>query len=172
MARFDKPATTTLRGSVLSVDIPEPDIVFRAVAVHFEEMRRGPFSFARHSRHRLVALLDRIPCLDNFDSGEDVARGWWVSFDLDISSPIAWRVVARLGLLLNTPCSSKRMAIAFKPVPQEDITGISGSAAVPPVFRWEITATGAGLDPNDVARWLRENLPAPLEDEEAWTEEE
>ena len=165
MARFDKPVTVsqTLRGGVLSVDIPEVDIVFRAVAVHFEEMRRAPAGLSRYSRQRLVALLARIPCLDNFDCGEDLARHWWVSFDLDISSPIAWRVVARLGLLLNTPCSSKRMSVGFKPLPQEDTTE---------TMRWEIASTAAGLDPNDVARWLRENLPQPLEDEEAWSEEE
>ena len=165
MARFDRPAilSQTLRGGVLSVDIPEADIVFRAVAVHFEEMRRAPGSLPRSSRQRLVALLARIPCLDNFDSGEGLAQHWWVSFDLDISSPIAWRVVAKLALLLNTPCSSKRMSVGFKPRPQEDTTE---------TMRWEIASAAPGLDPNDVARWLRENLPQPLEEESAWMEEE
>jgi hypothetical protein len=165
MARFDKPVivSQTLRGGVLSVEIPEPNIVIQAVAVHFEEMRRAPSAVTRSNRQRLVALLARIPCLGNFDSGEDLARHWWVSFDLDISSPIAWRVVAKLGLLLNTPCSSKRMSVGFKPRPQEDTTE---------TMRWEIATTAAGLDPNDVARWLRENLPQPLEEQGAWEEDE
>jgi hypothetical protein len=159
MARFDKPWTQNLRGATLTVESPTPETLFRAIASQLVELRRSSSATSRAGRQRLISLLEQIPCLDNLDSGETELACWWISFDLEMFSPIAWRVVRKLGVLLNTPCSSKRMSVTFRPVPQE------GSETL----RWEIASTAPELDPADVARWLRDNLPQPMDEEAAWT---
>src|SRR2546426_10870271 len=111
MARFDKPWTQSLRGATLSVESPTPETLFRAIATQLVESRRSSTPALRQNRQRLITLLDQIPCLDNFDCGEADSDCWWVSFDLDISSPVAWRVIYKLGLLLNTRCSSKLLSV-------------------------------------------------------------
>jgi len=158
MARFDKPWTQSLRGATLTVGSPTPETLFRAIATQIVESRRCSTASLRSARQRLVSLLDQIPCLNDFDSGETHSQCWWISFHLEISSPIAWRVVRKLGLLLNTPVSSKHMPVTFRPVPQEAAE----------TFQWEICSTAPELDPAEVARWLRENLPESLEDESSW----
>ena len=163
MARFDKPWTESLRGATLTVKSPAPETIFRALATQLVELRRSSTAVSRQGLQRLITLLDQLPCLDNFDSGEAESQCWWISFELDTGSPIAWRVVRELGLLLNTRCSSKLFCIVFKPLPHE------GDCAN---VRWEICSTAPGLDPAEVARWLRENLPQPMNEESAWVEEE
>ena len=163
MARFDKPWTQSLRGATLSVESPTPETLFRAIATQLVESRRSSTPALRQNRQRLITLLDQIPCLDNFDCGEAEFECWWVSFDLDISSTIAWRVIYKLGLLLNTRCSSKLLSVTFKPLPRDGATQ---------ALRWEIASTAPGVDPTEVARWLRENLPQAMSDEAAWVEEE
>src|SRR6476660_8374352 len=157
MARFDKPWTQSLRGATLTVGSPTPETLFRAIATQIVESRRSSTASLRSARQRLVSLLDQIPCLNDFDSGETDSQCWWISFHLEITSPIAWRVVRKLGLLINAPVSSKRMPVTFRPVPQEGAE----------TFHWEICSTAPELDPAEVTRWLRENLPEPMEDEGA-----
>jgi len=162
MARFDKPWTQNIRGATLTVESPTPETLFRAIATELVGLRRSSTGICRQGRQRLLAVLEQISCLDNFDTGEADSQCWWVSFELDTSSPIAWRVVHKLGVLLNTRCSSKHLPVIFKPVPQE-----SGET-----LRWEIASTAPGLDAGEIARWLRDNLPAQMDDESAWAGEE
>jgi hypothetical protein len=158
MARFDKPWAPSLRGATLTVDSPTPETLLRAIATQIVESRRSCTASSRRARERLVSLLQQIPCLTNFDSGETLSQTWWLQFDLDTSSPIAWRVVRKLGHLLNTNSSSKRMPLTFRPVPVENSDAL----------RWEICSVAPECDPADVCHWLREQLPRPIEDETAW----
>jgi len=158
MARFDKPWIENLRGATLTVQSPTPDTLFRAIATQIVESRRSSTVSSRKARQRLMALLEQIPCLKNFEDGETLSATWWVQFDLDTTSPIAWRVIRKLGRLLNTNCSSKRMPITFRPVPIESTEHL----------RWEICSTAPECEPADVCNWLREQLPHRMEDETAW----
>lgn len=159
MARFDKPWAPSLRGATLTVDSPTPETLFRAIATQIVESRRSSTPSLRAAQQRLVKLLQQIPCLGNFESGETISQTWWLQFDLDTSSSIAWRVVHRLAVLLNTNCSSKRMPLTFRPIPIANTDHL----------RWEISSTAPECDPADVCHWLREQLPRSMEDESAWT---
>ena len=173
MARFDKPYTETLRGATLTVKSPEPETIFRAMATQLVELRRGSATISLDHRQRLISLLEQIPCFDNFDSGEADGECWWLRFDLDLSSSLAWPVIRKLGSLLNTRCCSRFLTVVFKPMPIEDAPDRSAlSPTAPSVMRWEISSTAPGLDPNEIARWLRENLPQAVDDESAWLAEE
>jgi hypothetical protein len=162
MARFDKPWMDNVRGATLSVKAPEPETLFRALAASLGQMGRPSTGVSRQNRQRLVSLLDQIPCLDNVDSGETESQLWYVGFDLDLSSPIAWKVVRKLGLLINTDGSSQQFLVVFMPLPLPGVTE---------TMRWEITSTAPGQDPADVARWLRENFPQGFDEEAAWLAE-
>src|SRR5580765_2265817 len=97
MARFDKPWIENLRGATLTVQSPTPDTLFRAIATQIVESRRSSTTSSRKARQRLMTLLEQIPCLRNFEDGETLSATWWVQFDLDTSSAIAWRVIRKLG---------------------------------------------------------------------------
>src|SRR5438477_11682642 len=158
MARFNNPWTQNIRGAPLTVKSPTPETLFRAIATQLVGLRQSAVGTSRQARQRLLSLLEKIPCLDNFDSGEAESECWWISFELNTSSPLAWRVVHKLGVLLNTRCSSKHLPVIFKPVPQESSENL----------RWEIASTAPGLDAGEIARWLRDNLPSHMDDETAW----
>ncbi len=134
----------------------------RLLAAHLQALRRSPVGPLRRGRQQLVALLSQVPCLSQFDSGEADSGRWWVSFELDINSRIAWRVVSKLGLLLNRQSGERLLPTVFRPIPGEWPAK---------AMRWEIASTAPRLEPADVERWLRENLPQPLGDEQAWIEE-
>lgn len=113
----------------------------------------------RDGRQKLIEQLSSIPCLHNFDSSGIDFRFWWVSFELDISSPIAWVVVRALGVYLNTLSVEMHLPTAFKPMPDEYPNG---------PYRWQIESTAPLLDPCDVVEWLADKLPNPLSALDAW----
>jgi hypothetical protein len=71
----------------------------------------------REGRQKVIAVLSQIPCLSKFDSSGVDFRYWWVSFEIDTSSPIAWPVVHRLGWYLNTQSAEMMLPVVFKPPP-------------------------------------------------------
>jgi hypothetical protein len=137
-------------------NISEQQCAGQILAAHYEEFRRFPDGVLREGRQKLIALLSQIPCLSNFESSGVDFRYWWVSFELDVASPLAWPVIRNLGLLLNTRSTEMMLPIVFKPVPDE-------WADKP--MRWEIASTAPRLDPADVEAWLRQNLPQSLWDD-------
>jgi hypothetical protein len=110
-------------------------------------------------RRGLARFLSQIACLRALDSGEDRFGFGWVSFEVEVSSPLAWTVVGELASHLNAPWHQQAIAVVFRPVP-------GPGPQDPP--RWEIAATVAGLDPATVEQWLRVRLPRHLGDEMAW----
>ena len=139
--------------------VSEEQCAAQILAAHHEEFRRFPDGVLREGRQKLIALLSRIPCLSKFDSSGIDFRYWWVGFDLDIQSPIAWRVIHQLGWYLNTQSSEMMLPTVFKPMP--------GERCDEPI-RWQIASTAPRFDPADVASWLSGKLPQPISDEKAW----
>ncbi|WP_338690704.1 hypothetical protein V5279_29750 [Bradyrhizobium sp. 26S5] len=64
----------------------------------------------------LTTLLNRIPAIKGrIGTGRDDAA-WSVKFVIDISDPLAWRVVQELGHVLNYLSLTERLPTVFMPV--------------------------------------------------------
>jgi len=139
--------------------ISEEEYIAQILADHHAQLSRFPDGVLRSGRQKIIDLLTPIPCLSNFDASGIDFRYWWVSFELDTRSPIAWRVVGCLGWCLNTQSVEMMLPTVFSPAPER---------TPEPRMRWQIASTAPRLDPADVANWLSSNLPRPLSDESAW----
>jgi hypothetical protein len=151
------------REAALRGKVSEEQCAAQILAAHHEEFRRFPDGVLREGCQKVIAVLSQIPCLSRFDSSGVDFRYWWVSFQLDTSSRIAWQVVHRLGWYLNTQATEMMLPVVFKRTP--------GERPDDPM-RWEIASTAPRLDPADVASWMSERLPQPLSDETAWLRED
>jgi hypothetical protein len=157
--QIDEAVAQTIRDNARRLKIPEDAAVARVLAAYHEEFRRFPDGVLRDGCQKLVALLGQIPCLSKFDSSGVDFRYWSVSFEMNIASPIAWPVVQKLGLFLNTQSVEMMLPTVFRPTPSE---------WPDEPMRWEIAATTPRLDPADVVAWLRDRLPKPLSDTALW----
>jgi len=149
----------TLKREGRKLRITPEERATQILSSHHESCQRFPEGVLAEGRRKLIEFLTPVPCLSDFDSSGVDFRFWWVSFDLDISSPIAWKVVRTLGLNLNTLSLEMMLPTAFKPIP--------GETPDDP-FRWRIESTAPLLNPVDVVSWLQEKLPKPLSDLSAW----
>jgi hypothetical protein len=161
--QIDDAAAETVRERARRRKVSEEQCAAQILAAHHEELRRFPDGVLREGRQKVIALLSQIPCLSRFDSSGIDFRYWWVRFELDTSSRIAWPVVHRLGWFLNTQSAEMMLPVVFKPMP--------GERPDDPMC-WEIASTAPRLDPADVASWLSGRLPQPLSDEGAWLRED
>jgi hypothetical protein len=153
----------TVREGAQRCKVSEEQCAAQILTAHHEEFRRFPDGVLREGRQKVIAVLSRIPCLSKFKSSGIDFRYWWVSFELDTTSRIAWRVVHRLGWYLNTQSVEMMLPTVFKPTPGETPND---------PMRWEIASTAPRLDPADVASWLSSNLPQPISDEAVWLRED
>ena len=157
--QVDEAVAKTIRDDAQLRGVSEEQCASQILTAHHQEYVQFPDGVLRAGRKKVIDLLSQIPCLRRFDSSGVDFRYWWVSFEIDEGSPIAARVIRRLGYLLNTESAEMMLPTVFKPIPDE-------SADAP--MRWEISSTAARLDPADVARWLRDNLPQPISEEQSW----
>jgi hypothetical protein len=123
---------------------------------------------------KLLAFLARVPAVEVNDTpsrgiGTGVEDGiWWVKFSLDVDHPLAWNVVQELGHVLNYISVSERLPTVFKPVsPPPYMNGGPHD-----FLSWLIECPEDAMDPDRVAEWLEGRLPRPVDDVEAWSEDE
>lgn len=161
--QVDDSVAGTVREGAQRRKVSEEHYVAQVLTAHHEELRRFPGGVLREGRQKVMAVLSQIPCLSKFDSSGIDFRYWWVSFELDATSPIAWQVVHRLGWYLNTQSAEMMLPTVFKPIPGERPND---------PMRWEIASTAPRLDPADVASWLSSRLPQPISDERSWLSED
>jgi hypothetical protein len=157
--RIDEAVAETVREDAQRRKVSEEQCAAQILAAHHQAFLRFPDGVLRLGRQKVIDLLSPIPCLSRFASSGVDFRYWWVSFELDISSPIAWQVVCKLGLLLNTESVEMMLPTAFKPTPNQWSDQ---------VMSWRVESTAPRLDPADVAHWLSAKLPQPIGDESAW----
>jgi hypothetical protein len=157
--QLDDEVAETLRREGRRLQITGEERAAQVLLGHHENCQRFPDGVLREGRRKLIEFLTPVPCLRNFDSSGVDFRFWWVSFEIDTSSPIAWAVIRALGLYLNTFSVEMRLPTAFKPIPNEWPNK---------PFRWQIESTAPLLDPCEVVEWLADNLPTPLSANEAW----
>jgi hypothetical protein len=149
----------TIQREARKLQISAEERATQIVKSYHQGFERFPDGVLRDGRQKLIEQLSAIPCLSNFESSGIDFRFWWVSFELDVSSPIAWVVVRFLGVYLNTLSGEMQLPTSFKPIPDEWPDG---------PFRWQIESTAPLLDPRDVVHWLADKLPRPLSDIDAW----
>lgn len=157
--QVDEAIAKTIRDHARRWRVSEEQCAAQILRAHHEEYVQFPDGVLREGRKKIIDLLSQIPCLHNFKSSGIDFRYWWIRFVVDEESPIAARVVRRLAYLLNTECAEMMLPTVFMPTPEEPTDG---------PMTWEIASTAARLNPADVERWLRDNLPQPLSDTDAW----
>ena len=65
----------------------------------------------------LVAFLRRVPAIqDSIGSGVGVDGNWWVKFAIDITHPLAWKVVQVRAHVLNYLSTEERLPTISMPV--------------------------------------------------------
>lgn len=161
--QIDEVVTQTIQETASLHKISERQCIEQILVAYHEEYCRFPDGVLREGRQKLIAFLSQIPCLAKFESSGVDFRYWWVSFELDITSPIAWPVIRNLALLLNTQSIEMMLPTVFKPIPSEWPND---------PMRWEIASTAPRLDPADVERWLSDQLPQPISEASSWTKED
>ena len=161
--QIDEDVAQTIQKTARLRKISEHQCIEQILVAHHEEYRRFPDGVLREGRQKLIAFLSQIPGLTKFESSGVDFRYWWVSFELDITSPIAWPVIRKLALLLNTQSTEMMLPTVFKPIPSEWPDD---------PIRWEVASTAPRLDPADVERWLSGHLPQPISEVRSWTKED
>lgn len=159
--QVDDSVAKTIRDFSQRRKVSEDQYVAQVLTAHHEEFLRFADGVLREGRQKLIDLLSQIPSLKNFDSSGVDFRYWWVGFEIDPDSPVAWKVIRKLGLYLNTMSAEMMLPTVFKPVP--------GEWPDDPM-RWEVASTAPRLNPADVASWLSLKLPSPLCEERLWLE--
>jgi hypothetical protein len=121
----------------------------------------------------LLELLAKIPAIktnqtlwggfgtDRSDDGK-----WWVKFVIDIRHAMAWNLIQEFGCILNYLSIEDRLPTIFKPVsPAPYLNGGPDD-----FLSWTIECWDAEFLPANAAEWLEARLPNPIEDVNAWIE--
>src|SRR5262245_57792071 len=85
---------------------------------------------------------------------------WWIKFAIDITHPLAWRVVQELGHVLNYLSLDERLPTVFMPVsPPPYMNGGPSN-----FLSWVIESKNKEFGPETCAEWLEGRLPNPVTD--------
>jgi hypothetical protein len=116
----------------------------------------------------LTTLLNRIPAIKGrIGTGRDDAA-WSVKFVIDISDPLAWRVVQELGHVLNYLSLTERLPTVFMPVSPPPY--LNGGPA--DFLSWVIECRDRRFSPQSLADCLAGRLPNPIDDRSTWSIDE
>jgi hypothetical protein len=114
----------------------------------------------------LISFLQRVPAI-RLPIGAGPGQGetaWWVKFAIDLSDPLAWRVVQELGHVLNYLSANERLPTVFMPVSPPPY--LNGGPA--DFLSWVIECRDRGHTPRVIADWLDGRLPCPVNDRGRW----
>ena len=113
----------------------------------------------------LMTFLRRVPGVhESIGSGSFEDGRWWVKFVIDVSHPLAWRVVQELGHVLNYLSLDERLPTTFVPVsPPPYMNG-----GPEDFLSWVIESRAVDFTALECAKWLEGRLPRPVEDLENW----
>ena len=117
----------------------------------------------------LLEFLKKVPAIDHRIGCGTFSDGlWWTKFKIDITHPLAWRVVQEFGHILNLLSSEDRLPSVFKPVSPP--VYLNGGPEV--YLSWVIESTDIVFTPKICAEWLEGRLPRPVDNLELWKIEE
>jgi hypothetical protein len=113
----------------------------------------------------LLEFLKRIPAVDHrIGSGRFDSGCWWIKFRIDVSHPLAWRVVQELGHILNYVSLEDPLPTVFKPVSPS----VYMNGGPEDFLSWVIESTEVSFTPELCLRWLEARLPSPVDDPVQW----
>ena len=114
---------------------------------------------------QLIDYLHQVPAIDAaIGSGVFEDGRWWVKFAIDITHPLAWRVVQELGHVLNYLSLDERLPTIFMPVsPPPYMNG-----GPQEFLSWVIEAQDSTFRPVECREWLEGRLPRPVTDLTQW----
>ncbi|MCC8979966.1 hypothetical protein H8A92_14240 [Bradyrhizobium sp. 10BB] len=116
----------------------------------------------------LTTLLIRIPAIKGrIGTGRDDGA-WWTKFVIDISDPLAWRVIQELGHVLNYLSLTERLPTVFIPVSPPPY--LNGGPA--DFLSWVIECRDRRFSPKSLADCLAGRLPNPIDDRSTWSIDE
>lgn len=120
----------------------------------------------------LLKFLESVPTIRLPAGRKSIGRGaheagWWVKFYLDLSDPLALRVVQEFAHVLNLLSNEDRLPTVFKPVSPPPY--LNGGVEF---LSWVIEADGLEFTPKLCAAWLESRLPRPVTDLAAWSLDE
>lgn len=117
----------------------------------------------------LLDFLEKVPALRlpagrvSIGRGTNPDRTWWIKFGLDVTHPLAWRVVQEFGHVLNLLSVEERLPTVFKPVSPPPY--MNGGVDF---LSWVVESTAPEFTPALCAEWLQGRLPRPVDDPERW----
>lgn len=118
---------------------------------------------------KLVDYLERVPAIrGSIGRGSDEQGGWWVKITIDVDHELAWNAVQELSYVLNEFSITERLPTVFKPTsPPPYLNGGPRE-----YLSWLIECHTMDFRPETLAEWLENRLPQPVEDLEAWRDED
>jgi hypothetical protein len=120
--------------------------------------------FLTEGLSRLEAFIRSIPCVTWLSVSKADEPYWWLKFDIDIRSPVAWHVVQALGSVLNYLSIEERLPTVFMSVsPPPYLNG-----GPEQFLSWAIEAKIPFLDAGYIAEVLEGRLPQPVDNLEQW----
>ena len=113
----------------------------------------------------LVAYLGSLPAVQQpIGQAYEQDGRWWVKFSIDVTHPLAWRVVQELGHVLNYVSLEERLPTVFKPVsPPPYMNG-----GPEEFLSWVVECDDPTFSPALAAEWLEGRLPRPADDLSQW----
>jgi hypothetical protein len=112
----------------------------------------------------LKTLLTKIPCIEFVATSKVGEPFWWLKFNIDINSKIAWSVVQELGHILNYLSSNDKLPTTFYPVsPPPYLNG-----GPKEFLSWVIEPVIPYVDSNNIYAYLVGRFPEDYNKEESW----
>jgi hypothetical protein len=117
----------------------------------------------------LIKYLSSIPGIDeSIQSGEYDEGMWFIQFKININHKLAWNIIQELACVVNYLSVNERLPTVFYPVSPAPY--LNGGPA--DYLSWIIEPKDRELTPEILMKWLEGRLPQPVNDEEAWINEE
>src|SRR3974377_456156 len=116
----------------------------------------------------LRAFMARVPSIKSgIGSGQNAEGLWWIKFQIDNDTPLAWNVVQELGNIVNYLSIEERLPTKFFPVsPPAYLNGGPRD-----FLSWVIEADDQGFLSKDLCAWLEARMPRPVDDLTQWGQE-
>lgn len=117
----------------------------------------------------LINYLSKIPGIDkSIQTGEYEENMWFVQFKIDTEHALAWHVIQEIGSVVNYLSIEERLPAVFYPIsPAPYLNGGPNE-----YLQWIIETKNAAFKPEVLMQWLEGRLPQPVEDEDAWINDE
>ena len=120
--------------------------------------------FIQNGLEKIRDLLRSIPGIGHVGISEPGTAYWWLKFDIDIKSKIAWQIVQELGHILNYLSVDDKLPTRFYPVSPPPY--MNGGAE--DFLSWVIEPSIPYVDPHHIYAFLNGRLPENYDKEESW----